>query len=126
MLFVGDDWAEAHHDVHLMDENGSLVGYRRLPEGIDGVTAFHEMVANAGVVDPGDVVVGTETERGLWVQALTAAGYQVYAINPLSVARYRDRHSVSGAKSDPGDAKVLADLVRTCLLYTSPSPRDRG
>ena len=113
MLFVGDDWAEAHHDVHLMDENGSLVGYRRLPEGIDGVTAFHEMVANAGVVDPGDVVVGTETERGLWVQALTAAGYQVYAINPLSVARYRDRHSVSGAKSDPGDAKVLADLVRT-------------
>ena len=113
VLFVGDDWAEAHHDVHLMDENGALVGYRRLPEGIDGVTAFHEMVAKAGVLEPGEVVVGTETERGLWVQALLAAGYQVYAINPLSVARYRDRHSVSGAKSDPGDAKLLADLVRT-------------
>ncbi len=59
------------------------------------------------------MVVGIETERGLWVQALIAAGYQVYAINPLSVSRYRDRHNVAGAKSDPGDAKVLADLVRT-------------
>ena len=49
----------------------------------------------------------------LWVQALIAAGYQVYAINPLSVSRYRDRHNVAGAKSDAGDAKVLADLVRT-------------
>ena len=63
--------------------------------------------------DPSEVVVGIETERGLWVQALIAAGYQVYAINPLSVSRYRDRHNVAGAKSDPGDAKVLADLVRT-------------
>jgi Transposase len=45
--------------------------------------------------------------------ALTAAGYQVYAINPLAVAHYRDRHHVSGAKSDASDAKLLADLVRT-------------
>src|SRR6266851_1541658 len=50
---------------------------------------------------------------GLLVQALLAAGYQIYAINPLAVDRYRDRHSVSGAKSDAADAKVLADLVRT-------------
>ena len=42
-----------------------------------------------------------------------AAGYQVFAVNPLAVARYRERHHVSGAKSDAGDAKVLADLVRT-------------
>ena len=52
-------------------------------------------------------MIGIETDRGLWVQALTAAGYQVYAINPLAVARYRDRHHVSGAKSDAGDAKLL-------------------
>ena len=63
--------------------------------------------------DAGEVVVGIETDRGLWVHALVAAGYQVYAINPLAVSRYRDRHNVAGAKSDPGDAKVLADLVRT-------------
>ncbi len=58
-------------------------------------------------------MIGIETERGPWVQALLAAGYQVYAINPLSVSRYRDRHNVAGAKSDAGDAKLLAGLVRT-------------
>ena len=58
-------------------------------------------------------MIGIETDRGLWVGALSAAGYQVYAINPLAVAHYRDRHHVSGAKSDASDAKLLADLVRT-------------
>jgi transposase len=58
-------------------------------------------------------VVGIETDRGLLVQALLVGGYQVYAINPLAASRYRDRHTTSRAKSDPGDAKVLADLVRT-------------
>ncbi|MBA3956098.1 MAG: IS110 family transposase [Acidimicrobiia bacterium] len=111
-IFVGDDWAEAHHDVHLMDEAGQRLAARRLPEGLEGIRRFHEMVADH-VDDPGQVVVGIEVDRGLWVTALAAAGYQVYAINPLSVSRYRDRHSLAGAKSDPGDAKVLADLVRT-------------
>jgi transposase len=112
MLFVGDDWAEDHHDVHLMRESGEPIARRRLPEGLAGLNAFHELIA-AHAEDVNDVVIGIETDRGLWVQALTAAGYQVYAINPLAVARYRDRHSVAGAKSDAGDAKVLADLVRT-------------
>jgi transposase len=112
VIFVGDDWAEAHHDVHVMDEAGKRLASRRIPEGLEGIRRFHELVADlAG--DPGLVVVGIETDRGLWVRALAAAGYQVYAINPLAVARYRDRHNVSGAKSDAGDAKVLADLVRT-------------
>jgi transposase len=112
MIFVGDDWAEAHHDVHVMSEAGDRVASRRLPEGLEGIRRFHELVA--GVVDdPAEVVVGIETDRGVWVHALAAAGYQVYAINPLAVARYRDRHNVAGAKSDAGDAKVLADLVRT-------------
>ena len=112
IVFVGDDWAEAHHDVHLMNEAGDRLAARRLPEGLDGIAGFHAMVADHAD-DPSEVVVGIETERGLWVQALVAAGYQVFAINPLSVSRYRDRHNVAGAKSDPGDAKVLADLVRT-------------
>src|SRR5439155_26482891 len=63
--------------------------------------------------EPDQVVVGIETDRGLLVGALLAAGYQVYAINPLAASRYRERHATSGAKSDPGDAKVLAELVRT-------------
>ena len=112
MLFVGDDWAEDHHDVHLMDEAGEQIARRRLPEGLAGIRAFHELVADHAD-DPREVVVGIETDRGLWVQALIAADYQLYAINPLSVARYRDRHNVAGTKSDAGDAKVMADLVRT-------------
>ena len=112
MIFVGDDWAEAHHDVHVMDETGNRLASRRLPEGLEGIRRLHELVGDH-VENPNEVVVGIETDRGLWVHALAAAGYQIYAINPLAVARYRERHNVGGTKSDPGDAKVLADLVRT-------------
>jgi hypothetical protein len=112
VIFVGDDWAEDHHDVHLMGENGTRLASRRLPEGLPGISAFHQLLAGHAE-EPDQVVIGIETDRGLWVEALVGAGYQVYAINPMAAARYRDRHHVSGAKSDAGDAKVLADLVRT-------------
>ena len=115
MLFVGDDWAEDHHDVELVDEQGRVLARRRLPEGVAGVATLHELIGqhSAGLEKPPQVVVGIETERGAWVQALLAAGYLVFAVNPLSVARYRERHATSGAKSDPADAHVLAELVRT-------------
>jgi transposase len=112
MIFVGDDWAEAHHDVWVMDEAGAELAFRRFREGIGGVGGFHDLVGEH-VSDPSQVVIGIETDRGLWVHALVAAGYQVYAVNPKSVSRYRDRHRVSGSKSDRGDAKLLGDLVRT-------------
>ena len=112
MIFIGDDWAEEHHDVYLMDEAGRRLAAGRLPEGLTGIRQLHELVA-VHAEEPEQVVIGIEIDRGLWVGALTAAGYQVYAINPLAVAHYRDRHHVSGAKSDAGDAKLLADLVRT-------------
>ena len=112
MIFVGVDWAGAHHDVHVEDEEGRRLGGGRLSEGVPGITRFRELIARHAE-EPGDVVTGIETGRGLFVAALVAAGYQVYAVNPLSTSRYRDRHSVSGAKSDPGDAKILADMVRT-------------
>jgi transposase len=112
MLFVGDDWAEDHHDVYLMDEAGAQLAAQRLPEGLVGVGRLHDLVA-AHADDPGEVVISIEKDHGPWVGALVAAGYQVYPINPMAVARYRDRHRVSGAKSDAADAKLLADLVRT-------------
>ncbi|WP_204804312.1 IS110 family transposase [Mycobacterium riyadhense] len=112
MLFVGDDWAQDHHDVYLMDEAGARLAATRLPEGLTGIGQLHELLAEHAD-DPGEVIIGIETDRGMWVGALVAAGYQVYAVNPRSVARYRDRHGVSGAKSDAADAKLLADLVRT-------------
>src|SRR3954464_4974506 len=112
MIFVGDDWAEDHHDVHLMDEAGKRLASRRLPEGLTGISRLHELIGEHAD-QPNQVVIGIETDRGLWADALAAAGYQVYAINPRAVTRYRDRHHVSGAKSDASDAKLLADLVRT-------------
>jgi hypothetical protein len=121
MLFVGDDWAEDHHDVEVQDEEGRRLARGRLPEGIGGLTRLHELIAEHLTdedVDPEtgfvaqNVVVGIETDRGTWVAALVAAGYQVFAINPMSAARYRERHGTSGAKSDRGDAHVLAEIVR--------------
>jgi len=112
LIFIGHDWAEAHHDVEVQDEAGNRLARRRFGEGLEGVASFHALVTEHAA-DAAEVVVGTETDRGLWIASVIAAGYQVYAVNPKAVSRYRDRHSMSGAKSDAGDAKVLADLVRT-------------
>ena len=113
LIFVGDDWSEDHHDVCVLDEAGKVLARRRLPEGVAGVAGFHDLLGDF-VERPEDVAIAIETDRGLWVAALAGAGYQVYAVNPKAVARYRERYGGgSGAKSDPGDAKVLADLART-------------
>jgi transposase len=115
VLFVGDDWAEDHHDIEVQDEQGRVLARARLPEGIAGITRLHALIGQFAGPDtePGEVVVGIETDRGLWVTALRAAGYAVYAINPRQVARYRERHGTSGAKSDKADAHTLAGMVRT-------------
>ncbi|MGC1238297.1 MAG: IS110 family transposase [Acidimicrobiales bacterium] len=115
MIFVGVDWAEVHHDVCIVDEGGGVLARKRIPDALAGGNLLHAMIAeHLGEEDNAEsVIVGIETERGLLVTALVAAGYKVFAVNPLAASRYRERHHVSGAKSDPGDAKVLADLVRT-------------
>ena len=100
MIFVGDDWSEDHHDVCLMDQAGKRLASRRLPEALTGIRQLHELIAEHAE-EPSQVVIGIETDRGLWAGALAAAGYQVFAVNPLAVARYRDRHHVSGANRMP-------------------------
>ena len=114
-LFVGDDWAEDHHDVELMDAAGRVLARKRLPEGVAGMARLHELIGQrlGEDADGAEVVIGIETDRGPWVAALAAAGYTVYAVNPLQASRYRERHGVSGAKSDTGDAHMLTDMVRT-------------
>jgi transposase len=115
-LFVGDDWAQDHHDIELMDSTGRRLTKARLPEGVAGMARLHTMIGNQIGETPEqdvEVVLGIETDRGPWVAALVAAGYTVMAVNPLQAARFRDRLGVSGAKSDAGDAHVLADMVRT-------------
>jgi transposase len=133
MLFVGDDWAEDHHDVEIVDDTGRLLARRRLPEGLEGVTRLHALIGEHTPIEWADlepdraaamVKVGIETDRGPWVAALAAAGYEVFAINPMSVARYRERHSTSGAKSDAADAHLLAEIVRVDRAYHRPLAGD--
>ena len=133
MLFVGDDWAEDHHDVEILDGEGRRLVKKRLPEGVEGLSKLHELIATAmpmewaqldSVEAAGRVKIGIETERGPWVAALIAAGYEVFAINPMSTARYRERHSTSGAKSDAGDAHVLAEIVRLDRAHHRPVAGD--
>ena len=113
MIFVGVDWAEETNEVWILDETGVVTLDRgSVSNDLAGVESFHERCG--GLVDEaGEVVVGIETDQGLFVTALVGAGYQVYGVNPLAADRYRDRHHISGAKSDTADAKMLADLVRT-------------
>jgi hypothetical protein len=101
-LFVGDDWAEDHHDVEVMGEAGKVLATRRLPEGVTGIAQLHELIGRhlGEDADEAEVIVGIETGRGPWVTALIAAGYLVFPVNPLQASRYRERHGVSGAKSD--------------------------
>jgi transposase len=114
-LFVGDDWAEDHHDVEVMDEAGKVLAKRRLPEGVTGIAQLHGLIgAHLGDdADEAEVIVGIETDRGPWVTALISAGYLLFPVNPLQASRYRERHGVSRAKSDGADAHMLADMVRT-------------
>lgn len=124
-LCVGDDWAEDHHDIEVMDEVGKVLVKKRLPEGVAGIGQLHELIGRFASAD-GDVVVqvGIETDRGPWVAALIAAGYTVFPVNPLQASRYRGRHGVSGAKSDGGDAHMLADVVRTDAHQLRPAAGD--
>ncbi len=133
MLFVGDDWAEDHHDIEVEDETGRRLARVRLPEGLQGITRLHALIADHVPADwadlpdgeaAGRVKVGIETERGPWVQALVAAGYEVFPVNPMSVARYRERHSTSGAKSDAADAHLLAEIVRLDRAHHRPAAGD--
>jgi hypothetical protein len=126
MVCVGDDWAEDHHGVELVDDEGRRLARARLSEGLEGITRLHALIAEHlppewADLEPGEaagrVRIGIETDRGPWVQALVAAGYRVYPINPMSVARYRERHSTSGRSPTPG--------MRTCwprsCAWTTPT-----
>ena len=114
-VFVGDDWAEDHRDVELMDEAGRVLARKRLPEGVAGMARLHALIGQqlGDDADDAEVVTGIGTGRGPRAAALVAAGYVVYAVNPLQAWRYRERHGVSGARSDRGDAHMLTDMVRT-------------
>jgi transposase len=109
----GIDWAEGHHDIAVVDQNGDLVAKRRIEESVQGFAELTTLLAEAGDSSDDPIAVAIETPRGLLVAALRASGWPVYPINPMAVARYRERYSMSGKKSDHADAMVLANILRT-------------
>src|SRR6478735_3061894 len=123
-VFCGIDWAEEHHDVALVDGEGTLVAKRRISDDAAGFTALVQLLADAGDTEDQRIPVAIETNRGLLVACLRATGRQVFTINPMAVSRYRDRYSVSRKKSDAGDALVLANILRTDLAAHRPLPSD--
>jgi transposase len=123
-VFCGIDWAEAHHDVALVDGEGILIAKRRISDDATGFAALLTLLADAGDSADDPIPVAIETSRGLLVACLRATGRRAYAINPMAVSRYRDRYSVSRKKSDAGDALVLANILRTDMAAHRPLPAD--
>ena len=121
-ITCGIDWAEAHHDVALVDDVGTTVAKCRIDTGLAGFTALMALIAEH-TDEPESVAVAIETDKNLIVAALQAAGLTVYAINPRAVARYRERSAQAGGKSDPGDAIVLANILRTDRQVHRALPR---
>jgi transposase len=123
-VYCGIDWAEDHHDIALVNRDGTLLARRRISDDAAGLAMLLALLAEHGDT-PGDPVpVAIETPRGLLVACLRATGRPVYPVNPMSVARYRDRHSVAGRKSDHGDSVVLANVLRTDMHVHRPLPAD--
>lgn len=123
-IYCGVDWSEHYHEVAVIDADGELLGRRRIGDDPAGVTDLAALLAEHSGPGFTAVDIAIETDRGLLVAALRAAGHRVYAINPKAVDRYRDRFAVSGAKSDPGDALVLAHILRTDRDRHRPLPAD--
>lgn len=123
-MFCGIDWAEGHHDVAVVDADGTLVSKRRIEESAAGFAELLALLAEAGDTADAPIPVAIETPRGLLVAALRRTGRQVYAINPMAVARYRERRTVARAKSDHADAMTLANILRTDSHVHRPLPAD--
>ena len=112
-ITCGIDWAETHHDVALVDGAGKLVAKRRISDDAEGYRRLLELLVEAGDTAQDPIPVAIETARGLLISCLRATGRSVYSINPMAVARYRERHRVARAKSDHADAMALANILRT-------------
>ena len=125
-LYIGIDWATQTHQVCVMDAHGTIVREQVVQHTGESIREFLRSVE---VPDrkPDQVAVGIEVPRGPVVEAFLERGYAVYSINPKQLDRFRDRHSVAGAKDDRRDAFVLADSLRTdrhCFRRLCLEPAD--
>lgn len=120
-ITCGIDWAQAHHDIAVMDEHSQVLDRLRIDTGMSGYVRLMELLAEHAE-DVRTIPVAIETDKNLLVVALQGAGLVVHAINPRALARYRERHGQAGKKSDPGDAALLADVLRTDRHQHRPLP----
>lgn len=123
-VFCGVDWAEDHHDIALVDAGGKQLAKLRITDDAAGFAKLTGLLAEHGDTATAPIPVAIETSRGLLVARLRATGRQVFAINPLAVARYRERHSVARKKSDAVDAAALANILRVDMAAHRPLPAD--
>ncbi|KQY32268.1 transposase [Nocardia sp. Root136] len=119
----GVDWAQDHHDVAVVDHDGKVVASERISDSAEGLTILLRMLVEHDPTDA-QLPIAIETSRGLLVAGLRAAGRKVFAINPFSVSRYRDRYRSSRGKSDAFDAMVLANILRTDIDTHRPLSDD--
>ena len=109
--------------IGILSTAQQLLARRRISDDAAGLAALLALLAEHGDTPDAPVPVAIETPR-LLVACLRATGRKVYPVNPMAAARYRDRHSVAGKKSDRGDSFVLANVLRTDLHAHRPLPAD--
>ena len=112
-IYVGIDWATQAHQACVLDQARRIVSERSIAHAGDAISAFAQWLSELAGHDPGQVAVAIEIPRGAVVETLVERGFHVFAINPKQLDRFRDRHTVAGAKDDRRDAFVLADSLRT-------------
>lgn len=123
MIFIGLDWSRSKHDFLVLDTEGRVNERGTIAHDASALDEFGSRIATLEN-DPGAVHVGVELHDGALLAWLLDQGYTVYAINPKSAERARDRHAPSGAKDDALDARVLADMARTDRARLRPVRRE--
>jgi len=121
--YVGIDWADDHHDVHVTDNSAEVLDSFRVTHSYDGLEQLRKRLSKFSK-NPEDILVAIESHQGLLIYSLLEFGYKVYPVNPKSMDRYRDRYRMSSSKSDPKDAMVLANILRTDLHLYKPLPKE--
>jgi len=111
--FAGIDWASQTHQVCLVDAGGKIVGEHGFAHGGAGLAELCSWLLTMTRAAPTAIAVAIEVPHGPIVEVLLERGFQVYAINPKQLDRFRDRFTVAGAKDDRRDAHVLGDSLRT-------------
>ena len=111
--FVGIDWATQSHRVCLLDVEGQHVNERDFAHDGAGLTELRDWLLEETKAAPGQIGAAIETPHGPVVEMLLDHSFQVFAINPKQLDRFRDRFTVAGAKDDSRDARVLGSALRT-------------